>query len=406
MGEILATIQHDDLEDGATETHDCAQITNTQYLTSYNWLNGGDHQIIVPGESAHPATQITVHRSRIHLTGEPPEWTPLSKPTQLREDSGIFYRDKNAARYPTYPLEPMIRAIMMERPDFRLDGLDIVACGSTLGNLLRFSRGQGSSFRMLVEVLGNTVFFMRRERSPTETITGVRGYGHTFPEAYTTWSKSVRRSDSHQRLINYDFAGMNCLVRFEADGYLPDLIQNDLSTQNEPILSTSNIDPEDLLSAIEAATISAVPPVTAHTKSATLKILKQGRYIPQCAVFDLKTRSEKRRGDDILSEELARLWVRQIPNFILAYHKFGRFDEIPVQDVREDLKQWEKSQQQELARFATLLQMVASFARSTEDGKLELEHEEGEKVLNLRIPGGVVGRVLPSSLTDHWDVSK
>lgn len=50
LGEILATIHHDDLEDCATETDDCAQITNTQYLTSYNWLNGADHQIIVPGE--------------------------------------------------------------------------------------------------------------------------------------------------------------------------------------------------------------------------------------------------------------------------------------------------------------------------------------------------------------------
>lgn len=296
----------------------------------------------------------------------------------------------------------MIRAIMTDKPDFRLGEVDIVGCGSTLGNMLRFARDQGGSFRILVEVLGNTVFFMRRERSPTETITGVRGYGHTFPEAYTTWSSSVRRSDSHQRLINYDFGGMNCLVRFEADGYLPDLVHNDLSTQNEPIPSTSDIDPEDLLSSIEAAKISTVPSVTTDTKSTSLKIQKQGRHIPQCAVFDLKTRSEKRRGDDILSEELARLWIRQIPNFILAYHKFGKFDDIQIQDVREELKQWEKSQQQGLARFATLLQMVASFARSTEGGKLELEHEEGEKALNLRIPGGVVSRVLPSSLIDHW----
>lgn len=298
----------------------------------------------------------------------------------------------------------MIRAIMMDKPDYRLGDLDIVGCGSTLGNMLRFARGQGSSFRILIEVLGNTVFFIRRERSPTETLTGVRGYGHTFPEAYTTWSESTRRSDSHQRLINYDFAGMNCLVRFEADGYLPDRIHNDLSTQNEPIPSTSNIDPEDLLSSIAAATISTVPSVTTDTKSSTVKISKRGRYIPQCAVFDLKTRSEKRRGDDVLSGELARLWIRQIPNFILAYHKSGRFDDIQVQDVREELEQWEKSNQQGVARFATLLQMVVSFARSTEEGKLELEHEEGEKGLNLRIPGGDVSRVLPSSLIDHWDL--
>lgn len=58
LGEILAAIQHDDLDDDAADTHDSTQITKTQYLTSYNWLNGEDHQIIVPGEFAHPAMFI------------------------------------------------------------------------------------------------------------------------------------------------------------------------------------------------------------------------------------------------------------------------------------------------------------------------------------------------------------
>jgi hypothetical protein len=33
---------------------------------------------------------------------------------KLREDSDQYYRDPNAARYPTYPLEPMIRAILTD----------------------------------------------------------------------------------------------------------------------------------------------------------------------------------------------------------------------------------------------------------------------------------------------------
>ncbi|GAD99220.1 conserved hypothetical protein [Paecilomyces variotii No. 5] len=384
LGEILATIKLEDLEDGATEVNDSARITNTQYLTSYNWINGPSPQIIVPGE--------------------PAAWTPLSKPVQLQEDSGLYYRDKNAARYPLYPLEPMIRAITMEKPEFSLESLDIVGCGSTFGSLLRFARGQGNPFRMLIEVVGNTVFFIRRENSPMETIPDVRGYGHAFPEAYTSWRESARGSESHQRLITYDFAGMSCLVRFEADGYLPNMIPDGSRTILEPTRGTNDVEANDLLSSIEAATISTVLPTTTDTNSTTLEISKSGCYIPQCAVFDLKTRSAKRSNVDTLSEELGRLWIRQIPNFILAYHTFGKFNDIRVQDVRQELKQWEDSQKPGLLKFATLLQMVASFARSVDDGKLEVEFEQDSNILNLRSPGGVVSSVLPSYLTDKWDL--
>lgn len=50
LGEILATIHLEDLEDGVTEIDGSARITKTQYLTSYNWINGPSPQIIVPGE--------------------------------------------------------------------------------------------------------------------------------------------------------------------------------------------------------------------------------------------------------------------------------------------------------------------------------------------------------------------
>ncbi|PCG89834.1 Hypothetical protein PENO1_102480 [Penicillium occitanis (nom. inval.)] len=300
----------------------------------------------------------------------------------------------------------MIRATIMERPEFPLESLDIVGCGSTLGNLLRFARRQGSPFRMLIEVVGNTVFFIRRENSPTETIPGVRGYGHAFPEAYTSWRERARGSESHQRLVTYDFAGMSCLVRFEADGYLPDMIPDGSRTIPDSTVgtNTSDVDLNDLLSSIDAATVSTVLPTTAGTHSPTPEISKRGCYIPQCAVFDLKTRSAKKSNVDILSEEIGRLWIRQVPNLILAYHTSGKFNDIRVRNVRQELEQWEISHKPELLKFATLLQMLVSFARSVDDGKLEVELEEDSNILNLRRPGGIVRSVLPSSLTDKWDL--
>ncbi|KAJ6117875.1 hypothetical protein N7523_005783 [Penicillium sp. IBT 18751x] len=291
---------------------------------------------------------------------QPPVWTPLSEPTQLREDSGQYYRDANAARYPTYPLEPMIQAILTERPEFSLN--------------------YGPVFQDACRVVGNTVFFIRREVSPTEAIPDVRGYGHTFPEAYTTWTASVQGSESHQRLVNYEFDGMNCIVRFEVDGFLPDMIVEDLKVQKDQTSKTGDGKVDDLVSSIQG----------------------RGRYIPQRAVFDLKTRSIKRMDIRTVEEELPRLWIRQISNFVLAYHTFGKFNDIRVQDVREELKRWEESQQSALVRFASLLHMVVSFSRSADNGKFEIEHEEGEKVLNFREPGGIVNSVLPTSLASKW----
>lgn len=64
--------------------------------------------------------------------------------------------------------------------------LNIFACASTLGNLVRFSSGDPKPFRMLFNVIGGVVHFVRRELSPTETIPDIRGYGHSFPGAYST----------------------------------------------------------------------------------------------------------------------------------------------------------------------------------------------------------------------------
>ncbi|KAJ5504067.1 hypothetical protein N7463_006941 [Penicillium fimorum] len=330
LGDVIVTIHHNEIENPADQNNTKSRITNSQYLTSYNWLSWEEKKIIIPGE--------------------PPKWTPLSRsnPPTLPQDKGGYYRDKNAAHYPTYPLEPMVQAILTDKPGFSMTGVDIIACNSTMGNLLRFALGHDKPFRMLVEVLGNTVFFIRRENSPTEMIPDVYGYGHTFPEAYTTWSARVGGSESHQRVMEYKFAGMQCLIRFEADGFLPDLVPDTEEIKQDPVSPKDNITLEEVLSSMEE--------------------------------------------------------VRITPNFVLAHHTAGRFKHIQVQDVRDNVKQWEEIQQPALGKFASLLQMIVAFARSADDGKLEIEREEGEQVLNLRTQGGVVNDVLSPTVSSKWDM--
>lgn len=64
--------------------------------------------------------------------------------------------------------------------------IDVFGCASTLGNLLRFVRGESACFRILVKVIGLTVHFICREKSPREFIKDVISYGYTFLENYTT----------------------------------------------------------------------------------------------------------------------------------------------------------------------------------------------------------------------------
>ncbi|KAK4124693.1 hypothetical protein N657DRAFT_690176 [Parathielavia appendiculata] len=367
LGDLIRTWRVEDLDDEARTYQDQAQIRNPRTVNSFNWVGkrGGDPTILIPGK--------------------PPQWTPQAHPSRLKEDSGRSFRDKNAARYPKHPTEPAVVAALAADPTIPAE-IDMFACGSTFGNLLRFVQGQDRPFRMLVYKLHTTVFLVRRENSPTELIPDVRGYGHAFPEANTTWEADVRGSVSHQRLVRYEFGGLDLVVRFEADGYLkPEVHKTDgrspkhefkpsttSSSQHQSILN-------DLTSSLSSTTItpflpnnntsSIISTSTPSTNSKTptdkipLTITRAGELIPSTYLFDLKTRSIRTRQNvksHPLTDQLPRLWVSQIPNFILAFHASGLFEpkDTEIRDVREDVARWEKENAKELARLAVLLRWV------------------------------------------------
>lgn len=308
----------------------------------------------------------------------------MREATRLREDSGVYFRDKNAARYPEHPLEPAIVAGLSTTPELcRAGAADVVACGSTLGNLLRFVRGEDKSFRMLVEMVEGSAFFVRRENSPTDVIPGVRGFGHTFPEQYTTWDKDVKGSACHERLLRYNFAGLQLLVRFGADGYIED---SDLVTKESTssahavkagVPGSSSV--SDLIASLGDAYISS-DMLTAGTK---LTVQSGGSIVDQSCIFDLKTRSSRKKVDDTMGEELPRCWVAQIPKLILAYHDWGLFNDIQVHDIREKVAEWEKSHQEALSKLAALIHLIIALLRKNSQGKLELVHD-GRGVLEIR----------------------
>lgn len=298
-------------------------------------------------------------------------------------------------------MQPAVEAILKQNPDYPTHSVDIVACGSTLGNLLRFVRKIDREFRMLVEVVGSTVFFVRRENSPTQVISNVYGFGHTFPEACTTWPASAERSESSQRLIQYSFGGMKCVVRFEADGYLPDFVsERAKQPQKQHSNKVQKVEADgDLFSALDNVILGTLP-----AQGTSLTVRDAGDHIPHAALFDLKTRSIRKRGHDVLGEELPRLWVSQIPRFVLAFHSRGEFDlnDMEIRDVRDEIAQWEKKNKDDLRQLIVLLKVLVAYARTQPNGRFELVHEEGGRALELREVCDDVSRALPHTLSDRW----
>ncbi|KAF5977891.1 hypothetical protein FCOIX_6223 [Fusarium coicis] len=363
LGDVIERITQDSLKSDGSHVG----IENARVVTSYNWISSSSPEITIPGQ--------------------PPRWTPPKGPNKLPGDAGEYYRDVNAAAYPKHPLEPAIVSVMKMNPS--PIPVNIVACGSTIGNLLRFARGVDldRSFRMLVEKVGETVHLIRREKSPREKIEGVRGFGHTFPEAYTTWESSVKRSTSHQRILSYQFGGLDLMVRFEGDGYI----------SSSPITNTAKGQAfEDLESLGITESLS--------NGTGKLKVSDGGESVPQSSIFDLKTRSIMAREKDHLGEQLPRLWIAQVTRFLLAYHERGLFRDsnIEIKNVKADIAEWQELNQPSLKRLAALLRLIIDKAHASKDGKLEIVWSNGG-ALEIRKQLSDAGDVLSEPVRKQWE---
>lgn len=271
--------------------------------------------------------------------------------------------------------------------------VDVFACSSTLGNLRRFIDGEDKPFRILIELVHGTMFLIRRENSPHETIPGVVGYGHTFPEAYTTWEADVRNSLSHHRVLRYNFGGLNLLVRFEANGYIPG------SDGRTSMAKPTDIKPRvDRLSDVLSDSKIAATETRARSQ---LFASNGGTGVDQSTVFDIKTRSQRKIDEDVLGKELPGMWVAQIPTFVLAFHDRGCFKDIRVMDIQQNVKRWEEEHRDDLACLAALTHKIIELVSAQEDGKIELCYS-GSGALEVRTQLPDVGEALSAKTRELW----
>nr|POE47788.1 hypothetical protein CFP56_01119 [Quercus suber] len=352
---------------------DQARITDQKVTSTYNLLSKSSTTIMVPGA--------------------PPLYTPLPQPRQLKDDAGgEYFREENAARFPAHAMEPAVKSLFINQPAFDASTVDIFACGSSLGNLVRLMLSENQDFSLVIHIVGNTAFFLRREQSPSELIEDVVGFGHAFPEAYTTWEADVKRSTSHHRVLAYNFGGLKFLVRFESDGYIRDGRTDTGSTTD----SATARPIDELLTDLLAENPASSP--------AEHGVEHRGHSVDQSSVFDLKTRSIRKVDEDIVEGELPRLWVRQIAKFILAFHRSGTFEDIRVQDVKSKVLKWETASAPALRRLAGLIRKIVTTANEQPNGKVEVRSSRaGCFAFHTVDEDG--WDALPPSLTKTWLVS-
>lgn len=207
--------------------------------------------------------------------------------------------------------------------------------------------------------------------------------GHIFPERYTRWQDGVAGSASHQRIISYNFAGLRCIVRSEADGYLA----HELEEEAEGTRSKKRNAKDEDDTRAETLAIDNV------------KVRRGGRMIPQHTIFELKTRGFHKKDEDHLADNLPRCWLAQIPFFVLALHEWGLFkpENISIQDVRPDVARWENSNKELLSRLECLLRKLIALARDDDFGKYEVCLRQ-PGALEIRKQGGAVSSPLRDPL--------
>lgn len=218
--------------------------------------------------------------------------------------------------------------------------------------LWKFLRKSDKEFRFLVDTDGNTTFFIRREVSPDQKLVGVRGYGHTFPDHNLTWSYDLRKSMNNTQLMSYQLGGLDFLIRTGCDGVF------DREKAPQPRSRSS----QDLSGHVSNIVLDKPE----RPASGTLRITKLGEPADWAGMFDIKTRSIKKLEDNVLDQEMARLWLSQIPNLILAYHKWGTFSpqNVHTYGLQERWSDWELENRDAIARLVALVEKLINIAES------------------------------------------
>ncbi|KZT22819.1 hypothetical protein NEOLEDRAFT_1097007 [Neolentinus lepideus HHB14362 ss-1] len=338
------------------------QITNLEYLASYNWVEAQKPTIIVPGA--------------------PREWIDRPLPFRVDRDTGLLFVDQNGYRVPTAVLLPLFTAVDivdedMGRATFDWLGVDFVTDRNGLRKLLRWINGTADkTFRIDMQLAGKkTVLLNRWEEATREPSRGAFGFG--FEKATTEPAPGCERSTGHHRIVTYDLNGLKMVVRFEVDACLPPP-SNRTASMPTPVAG-----PDDLADSLGGLNISSQAQARASEATSDrsgINIIHAGSAdIAQYRIIELTTRSEKNVDTFDWVNQYPQLFLSETLHHYLGIHVGGRFTDIVKRKLHTpDMRDVEKDAKDSFGKLRRALQDIQDIVvESGERGRLTLLCEGG-----------------------------
>ncbi|KAI0310145.1 hypothetical protein OF83DRAFT_1166709 [Amylostereum chailletii] len=333
-----------------------AEVKNVEYIGSYNWTDAKETTIIVPGS--------------------PPVWNGRRPPFTLSPDSGIQTIDQNGYKSPSSTLAPLFAAVDALKKKVEWPSIDVVTDRNGLRKLMRWIDGNVSKdFRIDLELAGENT---KRYREGSEG----KSYGLKFEDETTNAAQGCSASTGHYRIIKYDFYGLKMVVRFEVDACLP--TSTPPATSSSPAATSDDL--SDLLSSMNVAGSSAAQKsknaATSGTKDSTspsLNIVNAGSEVPQSAIVELTTRSERWFHTFDWAEALPQLYLSATPHLYVGLHNRGTFSEVRKYELNgQEMGERKRTAAASFLKLARTLEGIQELVvEHGEEGRLSLVCQEG-----------------------------
>jgi hypothetical protein len=248
QGDLITLIDVHEDYDTSDGIKDRAEISRFEHLTSYSWadrlvdtklLQTRWNENVPPFTTTKPLCEVPIAAEQ---PGSPLTWCPPSSTIKLNYAPSTDYRDYEHSLSLRHEMDDAVRYMdpMSTHPVYW--DIDIFTSDRTLKMLLKFVQGDAASFQILMQKIGGTLFLVEKSNSAKTKM----NLTYSVQEACTQWPGE--KSKSHQRLIQYTFDGIRCLVRFEADGCLnktdrlmaaaliSDMARSEVSSSEQPDL--------------------------------------------------------------------------------------------------------------------------------------------------------------------------
>lgn len=246
-------------------------------------------------------------------------FTKPTAPMELKQDEGRYYIDQHVAKVPHSQFEPLLQALSVMKPSKRFDDVDVIIARGSMTTLITFLEDVSCQpFALTLHVIGNTLIVGRRLRSGQAGSTN-GSHGRNFEAGWTTQAEpNLQDAEGHHHAIQYEFGGLNIVIRVEIDAYMPDSPLSKDEIKKILAKSASLAEPE-----VATTTIR-------HDSSGVTRVLLAGRLIPRDKAMELKSNNQ--------SKPLDQIWVGRASGWSLGLNKDGVFSSTEKRFTPEDMK--------------------------------------------------------------------